>query len=86
MSMNLTLKELNPQTDNTLPYQATQDCANWCVEQQIVYYNNLELGVIAFVLLSLIMILIGEFCQEHKRLRKYSWYFIYCSKIAIYIL
>lgn len=83
--MNLTLTSIPDQINSTLPYQATQKCANWCVEQQLVFYNNLEISAISFVLLALFMLYIAEFCNEHERFKNHSPTFIYMAKVSMYI-
>lgn len=65
-------------------YQATPQCYEWCINQRVVFYNNLEIGAVMFIVGALVMILASEFCQEHERLKKYSPTFIYLSKILIY--
>lgn len=61
------------------------DCKEWCLEQHITGFNNIETLTVMFVAGALIMIVGYEFCQEHEKLKKYSYHFIIYSKVLIYM-
>ena len=91
--INLTnniFKEFSP-TDE-LGNLNTKTCYSWCLEQQVVHSNNIELGSIFFVLLAFIMLILYFWSFEIKTLEKYRNAFIYMARLflivffAIYIL
>lgn len=77
MNLNIT-KEFNP-------FIPTQECADWCIKNQIVNYNNMEVTTIMFVVCALFMIYAYEFFETSQKLKEHSGYFIYLAKILIYI-
>jgi len=50
------------------PLQITQQCANWCVEQQIVHFNNAEVGVFVVVALAYLVLLVEEWGKDIRAL------------------
>lgn len=66
-------------------YEVGAQCRDWCVNQLVAGYNNIELTYILFVVLALLLIIAYEFCNEHERLKKYAPDMVYFAKIALYI-
>lgn len=74
---------------NILPDQLRQQfipsdaCFNWCLEQQVVHSNNLELWIMFFPFAAFIM-LIGYFWSyELDSFKKYSTAFIYMARLFL---
>lgn len=70
--------------EKTIGYQADKNCLDWCVPQHVINYNNMETYNLWFVASAMICI----FCAEYfiyKNNIKVASFFIYVSKISIYI-
>lgn len=70
----------------------TETCFDWCLEQQIVHSNNIEVWSMFFPFLAFIMLILYFWSFEVKTLEKYRNGFIYMARLflivffAIYIL
>lgn len=88
--INLTEKLINS-SQFQQAYSPTQQAFNWCLEQQVVHSNNLELYAVGIVGLAYVFILLYDL-DEIEFLNKYKSGFIYMAKLmlivffAIYIL
>ena len=60
-------------------------CFNWCVEQQVVHSNNLELKLMFFPLIAFIFILLYFEGNNFEVLAKYQNFFIYMAKLFLII-
>ena len=69
----------NPQQQPFIPDNAA---FNWCLEQQVVHSNNIELYAIAFVLAAYIFILLYGM-EDVEILKKYQPEFIYMAKLML---
>lgn len=81
--MNITA--INYNFDAVTELASEPRCFNWCLEQNIINYNNLETQYVMVVAAALAFILIYEVCIEYEKLHKYAPYFIYFAKLSLYI-
>ena len=85
-----TFKEFSP-TD-ILSNLNTETCYSWCVVQQVVHSNNIEVWSMFMPFLSFVMHILYFWSFEVEGLKKYRSGFIYMSRLflitffAIYIL
>lgn len=70
----------------TMPQKETEfDCNEWCIDQHVTGFNNMEYTSVFFIALALIMMFLYEICEEHDKLKKHSGKFISLAKTCIYI-
>lgn len=60
-------------------------CFDWCLEQQVVHANNIELWTMFFPLLSFVMLILYFWSFEIKLLEKYRKGFIYMARLFLII-
>lgn len=80
--MNLTFQAnepLNPQA-----FMPTQQCADWCIGQKVIGYNNLELQAAMVAASALLFIIAGEWLKEYPHMEKYAPFMFYMAKITLY--
>ncbi len=59
-------------------------CFSWCLEQQVVHSNNLELYAVGLVLMSYIFILLYDM-DSIEILQKYRSELIYMAKLMLIV-
>ena len=64
------------------PFVPNDYCFDWCLEQQVIHSNNIELYAVAFVLAAYIFILLYSM-DEVEFLKKYQTEFIYMAKLML---
>lgn len=80
-----------PENLQNVPFIPDQGCFNWCLEQQVVHSNNLELSTVALIGVAYTFILLAS-AEDSEFLMKYKEEFIYMAKLmlivffAVYIL
>lgn len=70
---------------SVLYWRPDESCFDWCLNQKVTSYNNLELTSTLFVLGAILMIFIYEYLNEKENLRKYAPYFVFYAKILLYM-
>ncbi len=60
-------------------------CFNWCVEQQVVHSNNLELKLLFFPFMAFVFLLLYFEGENFEFLAKYQSFFIYMAKLFLII-
>ena len=78
--MNWTGLEIKP----TAQYIPPEPCINWCIEQKVVGYHNIELQVVMIAATSLLFIVIGEWLREFPKTAPYAHYLFYFAKLSLY--
>ncbi len=79
--MNLTIN-----TDTQLiTYHADEACFEWCLNQQVVHANNLELWIMFFPFLSFIFIMLYLWSYELTSLQKYRKGLIYMARLFLIV-
>ncbi len=66
-------------------FQPTQQCADWCITEQVIHSNNLEVGAVAFVAFSYVMHLLYFSANEYEKLKRFQTFFLYLSKMSLII-
>ena len=84
--MNITNKMINLTLDDlqsTMPYVPDKPCFDWCLMQQVVHSNNMELYAVMFVVFAYFSILAYYFAGEVEVLKPYKEMFIYWAKLLL---
>lgn len=74
---------LNLNVTDTLPYAPDDNCFNWCLEQQVVHSNNMEIYGVMFPAAAYIFILLYLTVDKYPKLEKYKSMFIYWAKLSL---
>ncbi len=64
------------------PYSPDTGCFDWCLEQQVVHSNNLEISAVGLVLVAYVFILLYGM-DNIEFLHKYQSAFIYMAKLML---
>lgn len=64
-------------------FYPTEACFDWCIEQQVVHSNNLELWVMFFPAIAFLMITLYFWSFELDKLEKYRSAFIYMARLFL---
>lgn len=76
-------KEFLP--DDILNDVNSETCYFWCLQQQVVHSNNLELQMLLFPLASFIFMLLYFEAENFKVLEDYKNFFIYMAKVFLIV-
>lgn len=79
MAINLSNELIAPKLQQA--YIPDQACFNWCLEQQVVHSNNIELYAVGFVALAYTFIVL--YGIETDFFQKYRSGFIYFAKLML---
>lgn len=60
-------------------------CYSWCLEQQVVHANNIELWSMFFPLLAFVMLILYFWSFKIELLKKYRKGFIYMARLFLII-
>ena len=66
----------------TKQYIPSDQCFDWCIEQQVVHSNNLELWSVMFVFAAYIFILLHSL-DDIEFIQKYQKEFMYMAKLML---
>ena len=80
MTINLTIPTIDINLQQ--PYIPTEDAFSWCVEQQVVHSNNIELYAVMFVVAAYVFI-VAYGMDDIEFFNKYKNGFIYMAKLLL---
>lgn len=78
--MNSTFPILN----NAVGYVPPIECVQWCVEQKVVAYNNLEIYSVMIVAISSILLTLYPIFKNYPTLERFAPYCIYWARMSLY--
>lgn len=70
--------------DISKPYIPDDTCFDWCLQQQVVHSNNLEIYAVLLIFAAYIFILLATL-EDVEFLKKYQTAFIYMAKLMIIV-
>lgn len=76
---------MNWTINNTIGFIPQEDCANWCIEQSVTGFNNIEVGAVMFVAGALILLYVVEFFYEKESMREHIPKVVTLAEVLLYI-
>lgn len=81
--INVTIQNYSQLILNTA--QAGDTCFDWCVQQQIVHSNNLELKIMLFPAIAFLFLLLYFEGENFEVLERNREFFVYMAKMFLII-